>query len=398
MIRDQLIKGTSSPCIRERLLSLSELTLETALTVARQMESAKKDAVIISTPEANVSVQMTKRYSSQNARRSNDRSVSSQRCYRCGSNLHLANYLKCPAKHAQCRKMGHFAQVCRSVNSQKQSKTVHSLLSTRASDADRPYVHVSISSGSDSCAPRCMLDTGSPVSILPADIFRRYFPSVQLCKSTVSLVTYTKSALPTLGCFPAIVRYKGRTASTNFFVGPSGTPLLGTDLIGALKIAIRGMRVVSTLSTTFGPCRAISSIKNFVHEVKERSDVKPVQQKMRRPSLSVRNAEEDSNHEMLVQISKELPAVKYDDIAKATEHCMLLQKVIDCVQNGWPKNMKDIEERLIPFFRIKYELAVQDGCLIRGRHRIVIPQSLQGSLVSLAHESHQGIARTKSRL
>ncbi|KFD60722.1 hypothetical protein M514_10072, partial [Trichuris suis] len=135
-----------------------------------------------------------------------------------------------------------------------------------------------------------MLDTGSPVSILPADIFRRYFPSVQLCKSTVSLVTYTKSALPTLGCFAAIVGYKGRTASTNFFVVPSGTPLLGTDLVGALKIAIRGMRVVSTLSTTFGPCRAISSIKNFVHEVKVRSDVKPVQQKMRRPSLSVRNA------------------------------------------------------------------------------------------------------------
>ncbi|KFD49025.1 hypothetical protein M513_10073 [Trichuris suis] len=150
MIRDQLIEGTSSPSIRERLLSLCELTLETALTVARQMESAKKDAVIISTPEANVSVQMTKRNSSQNARRSNDRSVSSQRCYRCGSTSHLANYLKCPVKHAQCRncrKMGHFAQVRRSVNSQKQSKTVHSLLSARASDADRLYVHVSISSG-----------------------------------------------------------------------------------------------------------------------------------------------------------------------------------------------------------------------------------------------------------
>ncbi|KFD49861.1 hypothetical protein M513_09328 [Trichuris suis] len=373
MIRDQLIEGTSSPRIRERLLSLSELTLETALTVARQMEPAKKEAVIISTLEANVSVQMTKRYSLQNARRSNDRSVSSQRCYRCGSNLHLANYLKCPAKHAQCRKMGHFAQVCRSVNSQKQSKTVHSLLSAHASDADRLYVHVSISSGSDSCAPR----------------------SVQINR----FACYVHEKCPAyLECFPAVVRYKGRTASANFFVGPSGTPLLGTDLNGALKIAIRGMRVVSTLSTTFGPCRAISSIKNFVHEVKERSDVKPAQQKMRRPSLSVRNAEEDSNHEMLVQISKELPAVKYDDIAKATEHCMLLQKVIDCVQNGWPKNMKDIEERLIPFFRIKYELAVQDGCLIRGRHRIVIPQSLQGSLVSLAHESHQGIARTKSRL
>ncbi|CDW60205.1 DUF3550 and rve domain containing protein [Trichuris trichiura] len=78
---------------------------------------------------------------------------------------------------------------------------------------------------------------------------------------------------------------------------------------------------------------------------------------------------------MFVQISKELPVVKYYDIVKATGQCMLLQKVINCVQNGWSKNAKDIEERLIPFFRIKYELAAQN-----------------------AHESHQGIARTKSRL
>ncbi|KFD47253.1 hypothetical protein M513_11853 [Trichuris suis] len=91
MIRDQLIEGTFLPSIRERVLSLCELTLETALTVAREMESAKKDAVIISTQEANVSVRMTKRYSLQNACRSNDRPVSSQRCYRRGSTSHLVN-------------------------------------------------------------------------------------------------------------------------------------------------------------------------------------------------------------------------------------------------------------------------------------------------------------------
>ncbi|KFD46165.1 hypothetical protein M513_12973 [Trichuris suis] len=280
-------------------------------------------------------------------------------------------------KSAKSSRSGQVGQV-KSVRSSRSGqvgwvKLNCSVICFHASAGDRLYVHVRISSGSDSCAPPCMFDN------FPADVFRRYFPSVQLCKSTVSLVMYTKRALPTLGCFPAIVRYKGRSASTRFFVVPSGTPLLGTDLFGALKITIRGMRVVSTLSTTLGPCRAISSRKNFVHEVKVRSDVKPVQQKMRRLPLSVRSAEENSNHEMVVQISNELPAVKYDDIAKATEHCMLLQKVIDCVQNGWPKNTKDIEERLIPFFRIKYELAVQDGYLIRGRHRIVIPESMQGS-------------------
>uniref|UniRef100_A0A5S6QLM8 RNA-directed DNA polymerase n=1 Tax=Trichuris muris TaxID=70415 RepID=A0A5S6QLM8_TRIMR len=40
----------------------------------------------------------------------------------------------------------------------------------------------------------------------------------------------------------------------------------------------------------------------------------------------------------------------------------------------------------------------KNGCIIRGTGRLVIPEALQASIIALAHESHQGIVRTKARL
>lgn len=39
-----------------------------------------------------------------------------------------------------------------------------------------------------------------------------------------------------------------------------------------------------------------------------------------------------------------------------------------------------------------------DGCIVRGIYRLLVPESLQRKLIELAHESHQGIVRTKQRL
>lgn len=39
-----------------------------------------------------------------------------------------------------------------------------------------------------------------------------------------------------------------------------------------------------------------------------------------------------------------------------------------------------------------------DGCIVRGTHRLLVPESLQRKLIELAHELHQGIVRTKQRL
>ena len=46
---------------------------------------------------------------------------------------------------------------------------------------------------------------------------------------------------------------------------------------------------------------------------------------------------------------------------------------------------------------MKDELSVCDGVILRGR-RILIPSSLRGKVLELAHESHQGIIKCNQRL
>lgn len=47
MLRDQILKKTNNPCIRERLLMERDLTLDRALEIARHTEAAIVDAKAI---------------------------------------------------------------------------------------------------------------------------------------------------------------------------------------------------------------------------------------------------------------------------------------------------------------------------------------------------------------
>jgi len=65
-------------------------------------------------------------------------------------------------------------------------------------------------------------------SIIPERIYREHFSDVPLAEPQRSLVTYTKSDVPVLGCLSATVQYKN-TVSATLFVVKTGTTLLGMD-------------------------------------------------------------------------------------------------------------------------------------------------------------------------
>ena len=96
-------------------------------------------------------------------------------------------------------------------------------------------------------------------------------------------------------------------------------------------------------------------------------------------------------------------ALKTQDIEAATQADASLQGVAEAIAKGnWHLVVKHpgvnpTEFRLLE--RVKDELAVStSGNLILRRTRIVIPKSLQEHVVSLAHEGHQGLVKTKSLL
>ena len=75
----------------------------------------------------------------------------------------------------------------------------------------------------------------------------------------------------------------------------------------------------------------------------------------------------------------------------------VLRSLTQQLAAGWPKRVADCPVDLQPFFRCRLELTVADGLVFRGE-RIVAPTELRRRLLSLAHEGHQGMVRTKQRL
>lgn len=83
-------------------------------------------------------------------------------------------------------------------------------------------------------------------------------------------------------------------------------------------------------------------------------------------------------------------ALTLEEVQKECEADDSLAKVRKCIQgNRWGKS-----EILRPYRQIKNELTVK-GSVILKSNKIIIPKSLQRRVLELAHESHQGIVKTK---
>ncbi len=95
-------------------------------------------------------------------------------------------------------------------------------------------------------------------------------------------------------------------------------------------------------------------------------------------------------------------SMEKSEIEEASQKDKVIQEVIAAVQSGQWKTSKLLQNSevrdLRALFQLPNELSVNDNrILLRGR-QIVIPQSLRQRTVSIAHESHQGIVKTKMLL
>ncbi|KAJ8353489.1 hypothetical protein SKAU_G00210560 [Synaphobranchus kaupii] len=118
------------------------------MTTATQMEAAAEQAKAVFEPQA-APVQavqhMQRRQGRQRGDRTNTGDASQQgrrTCYRCGLEGHLANAPNCPAASVtcrQCKKVGHFAKVCRATQTRSRECTAAS--STPTFGCAKSFVH-----------------------------------------------------------------------------------------------------------------------------------------------------------------------------------------------------------------------------------------------------------------
>ena len=79
--------------------------------------------------------------------------------------------------------------------------------------------------------------------------------------------------------------------------------------------------------------------------------------------------------------------------AKQTDECTrkdaVLTKGYDYTMLGWPNHSTN--KAIQPYWCHRHELLVDDGCLLWGRHVVVIPSPLQEHMLAELHEKHLGM-------
>ena len=95
-------------------------------------------------------------------------------------------------------------------------------------------------------------------------------------------------------------------------------------------------------------------------------------------------------------IRNSLPsAITMNKVKEATQDDNTLQRLIVAIKRGYIT--KEDEKILAPYKKVWTELSEAKGMVLRGS-KVVVPQSLQKDMVTLAHEGHQGIERSKQYL
>ena len=304
MIRDQFLEGCASSRLRERLCSehsltltrleeiaaAADLTAERHTTVCGGTSGSGQDFSGDSVHEVAATSGKTGRPGSpDNARRLRS-------CFSCGFSGHRSGDSRCPARERACHichEVGHFARVCKSRPQRSGAKTssvstvevssVHSL-----SSLSGPMLNVDVGGTS----MEMMVDTGSPVSLLPLHLYQDKLSHLPMHACGVALQGYGGHALDVVGVVRATVTSGGQSSEAELYVMRGGfVPLLGRDLQFCLQITVKNGNVVCALSPECQPESSqtdLPPLRGFVHRVNVREGVPPVQQKMRPLPYSIR--------------------------------------------------------------------------------------------------------------
>ena len=64
------------------------------------------------------------------------------------------------------------------------------------------------------------------------------------------------------------------------------------------------------------------------------------------------------------------------------------------IHQGWPSSIKDLPNKIQPFWTFREEITIEDGLILKGT-RIVIPSKNQDAILKLIHEGHLGLTKCK---
>ncbi|KAJ1181958.1 hypothetical protein NDU88_007157 [Pleurodeles waltl] len=244
-IRDQVVFYCHSKKVQERLLSCRNPSLKEVMAIAKAVErSMVSSKELASTSQASNVFYVQDRH--KHAPKNQDRAASDRgggrrplACFRCGSRDHLADNRTCPALYkscSKCRKVGHFAAVCKAKKYSTGMKV--SSVSDSDMDADADIVlsiddedgRVKGPIGSvmiGAVALPFTADSGSPLTLISDRTFDLKWQNVRLHETDVNPKAFGEHDILMRGYFWDSLTFRGRTVRTKIYVAEKGRSLVG---------------------------------------------------------------------------------------------------------------------------------------------------------------------------
>ncbi|XP_046396811.1 uncharacterized protein K02A2.6-like [Ischnura elegans] len=265
LVRDRLVVGLRNAKLSEALQLDPELTLERAVTKARQAEDVHRQQTLIRSnsgedktvhsqargSEVDVVRKKAPRHqkaSTSTAALPDQMKVSGRKCPRCGKTPQHA-FARCPARQsacALCKKKGHWAAVCRTkavaeIDKRLPGEDDHFFLGS-ISTGEEPW-RVSLVIGNQEIPFK--VDTGADVTVIGAELFKT-LKGIQLENTTTFLRGPNRSRLQAKGKFRSLLRWKDRVYEDEIFVvNGVEDALLGRPAISSLGI-LTWLREITT--------------------------------------------------------------------------------------------------------------------------------------------------------
>ena len=115
--------------------------------------------------------------------------------------------------------------------------------------------------------------------------------------------------------------------------------------------------------------------------------------------VSLLSQEDEQEHAFVASISNdisELIAISWDRVKLESANDVVLNRLVEQMQTGFPSSMAELDPSLHPFFRIRDSLFLGDG-VVMYNDRVIIPETLRGAILDILHSAHQGVSGMESR-
>ena len=258
-LRDRLVCGIKHGNIQKKLLSESDLTLQTAIDIATAMETAAKDAVELQQQHRPDSVHKLSKKPTSNTKPKERNKA----CFRCDRFNHTPD--ECRFKEDTCRfcsKKGHIERACLSKKAQQKNqskkkkfkpvKTVdkEELLTVSINTVNRSDI-ISVTPKIEGKYLKMELDTGSAISVIPIRIYKELFHHIPLSVTKTRLTTYSGQTITPAGIINVSVNYEGQEHNLDLFVVKNDSPsLFGRAWLKYIKLDWNSIKFLQTGKTT----------------------------------------------------------------------------------------------------------------------------------------------------